>query len=178
MAVREGTVNSDQLWGLNSKAGAAVCLGVDMCGAGRCMLDWRMQLHYIWCVVVTVEAMADNLAASNYPVHDACRTMHATCHITTGSLPYHIGASCEVEQHKATQRGPGTPSGQGKYNHHPLLLGRGILSIVPQWQRCVCCFKRSRTKPTFENARSWNGDGKETRSVPLDTLADSHPALH
>jgi hypothetical protein len=47
------------------------------------MLDWRMQLHYVWCVVVTVDAMADYLGASNYQVHDACRTMHATCHITS-----------------------------------------------------------------------------------------------
>jgi hypothetical protein len=88
---REGTVKLDQLWGLISRDGSAACLGVDMRGEGRCMLDLRMQLPYILCAVVSAEEIADDQGARNYSVNDACRTIHATFPITTGSQPVHIG---------------------------------------------------------------------------------------
>ena len=63
-AAREGTVNSDQLWGLSSRAGAAVCLGVDMCGAWMCMVGIGACNKYARDVMVTVENMADDLGSS------------------------------------------------------------------------------------------------------------------
>jgi hypothetical protein len=64
-----------------------------------------MQLLFVWSVVVTVGAMADDQSANiqatsvNYIMSGVVR---ATYHITTRSMPYHIGAYCQEEQHIAT----------------------------------------------------------------------------
>jgi hypothetical protein len=60
-AAREGTVNSDQLWGLNSQACSTVYLGVDSCGQGDAC--WVAHANSICHGVDSVGAMAVDLGA-------------------------------------------------------------------------------------------------------------------
>ena len=97
---REGTVNNEQVWGLPRLASVAVCLGVDMCREHRlCMVGIGACNKYTRDAMVTGEEMSNDLGSSYQPVQVA--TVHPchSSHTRTGSLPPHISASCETEQH-------------------------------------------------------------------------------